>query len=63
VSGEGADCGGDHQGTCRGVVLGCPDCGKFSRHSWTTRGMYTPDGYYQAWGGICVTHGHWSDLT
>lgn len=49
-----------HPGShCRG--LGCPDCGKFSAHSWMTAGHYGPDGWWQAWGGTCAEHGEWSD--
>lgn len=41
--------------------LNCPDCGRLSAHSWATVGGYGPDGWDQQWGGICKTHGHWSD--
>lgn len=47
---------GDH---CR--PLNCPDCGRFSRHSWDTGGLATQNGWNQHWGGICIKHGEWSD--
>lgn len=39
----------------------CPDCGRFSSHSWSTRPFYGPDGYDQHWGGTCKTDGAWSE--
>ena len=44
---------------CR--AIGCPDCGRFSRHSWETGPIATMDGTDYMWGGICETHGHWSE--
>ncbi|AOY72068.1 hypothetical protein ARZXY2_2538 [Arthrobacter sp. ZXY-2] len=41
--------------------LHCPDCGRFSRHSWTTEYHYTENDGNQYWGGECVRHGEWSD--
>ena len=39
----------------------CPDCGRFSRHSWDTGWFGTQDGNNQYWGGTCSVHGEWSD--
>lgn len=39
----------------------CPDCGRFSRHSWDTGWYGTQNGQNQDWGGTCSTHGDWSD--
>jgi hypothetical protein len=43
--------------------LKCPACGRFSSQSWDTG--WTPDenGGWQEWGGVCSTHGRWSDST
>jgi len=41
--------------------LHCPDCGRYSRHSWDTGGFSTQNGWNQHWGGICIKHGPWSD--
>lgn len=39
----------------------CPDCGRFSRHSWDTGGYSTQNGWNQDWGGICGQCGEWSE--
>ena len=39
----------------------CPDCGRFSAHSWETRGEYGPNGWDQSWGGTCKRCGEWSE--
>lgn len=39
----------------------CPDCGRYSGHSWDTGGFSTQNGWNQYWGGICIIHGEWSD--
>lgn len=41
--------------------LNCPDCGRFSAHSWQTRWFYTQNGGQQSWGGTCARHGEWSE--
>lgn len=41
--------------------LACPDCGRYSGHSWTTELHWTENGISQQWGGTCKTHGAWSD--
>lgn len=53
-----ADCmhPGEHH-----TPFNCPDCGRFSSHSWTT-GLYgTQNGLNERWGGTCGQHGEWSD--
>lgn len=43
-------------------ALNCPECGKFSRDSWSeTYG--TQNGTIYECGGICPTHGDWRDST
>ena len=51
----------DHPGR-QYAPINCPDCGRFSAHSWSWS-TYGPDGYYASWGGTCKTHGRWSDST
>lgn len=41
--------------------IACPECGKFSRDSWDTGPHFNENGFQQQWGGICKTHGEWSD--
>lgn len=40
----------------------CPDCGLFSSHGWEWD-TSSENGWGQAWGGVCKTHGEWSDST
>lgn len=54
--GEGCDHAGEH---CE--PLKCPECGRYSGHSWSTSGESTENGWNQYWGGTCRTHGEWSD--
>lgn len=39
----------------------CPDCGRFSSHSWTTGWVYSEDGSNEHFGGTCKVHGEWTD--
>ena len=40
----------------------CPDCNLFSAAPW--RDLHqTQDGNIYTWGGICKTHGAWSEST
>lgn len=39
----------------------CPDCGRYSSHSWDTGDYYTQNGWNQRWGGTCVKHGEWEE--
>lgn len=41
--------------------LNCPDCGRFSRHSFDTGPFYTENGFQQCWGGDCSQCGEWSN--
>lgn len=41
--------------------LNCPDCGRFSAHSWDTGGLGTQNGWNQHWGGTCRECGEWSN--
>lgn len=47
---------GEHSRT-----LNCPDCGRFSAHSWDTGELYSQNGFNQYWGGACKAHGSWSE--
>lgn len=40
----------------------CPDCYRFSASAWTSSHQ-TQDGNFYTWGGICKTHGAWSEST
>ena len=49
-----------HPGShARGIQ--CPDCGRFCSHGWDTGWYYTQNGAQQDWGGVCKTHGDWSE--
>lgn len=39
----------------------CPDCARFSSHSYDTGAFYTQNGFQQRWGGVCKIHGEWED--
>jgi hypothetical protein len=54
------DC--DHPGE-HATRVQCPDCGRWSAHGWDTGTVRTQNGSTQAWGGVCVRHGTWSDST
>lgn len=41
--------------------LRCPDCGRYSKHSWDTGPYATQNGANQHYGGECTKHGEWSD--
>lgn len=41
--------------------LHCPECGRFSSHSYDTGAFYTQNGFQQRWGGTCRVHGDWED--
>jgi len=49
-----------HAGSLTKRPANCPDCGRFSSHSyqWHTNG---PDGFFVMWGGTCSVHGKWSE--
>lgn len=38
----------------------CPDCNLFSAAPWS-HSYSTMDGTFWSWGGICKTHGAWSE--
>jgi hypothetical protein len=42
-------------------AIPCPECGKFSSHSWSTEWLYSPSGDNQYWGGTCKEHGSWME--
>lgn len=53
------DC--DHPGQHRSGI-NCPECHRFMAHGWVWT-TYGPDGFYEAWGGICKQHGPQQDST
>ena len=44
-----------------GAAIKCPDCGRFSGHSWSTGWYSTQDGGNERFGGDCSKCGEWSD--
>lgn len=40
----------------------CPDCNLFSAYPWE-QSFGTQDGTMWAWGGVCKTHGPWTEST